>query len=76
MPIGPAMSATQENGEASGSVVNQNQPEQNNQSSMDIFLQRIETMLESKLDRKLEVMKQELIVHFTNQGEGMNISGC
>ena len=72
------MSATQEGGEFSGDIGNQNQPEQNNQSSsnMDIFLQRIETMLDNKLDRKLEVMKQELIVHFTNQGEGMLISGC
>ena len=76
MPIGLAMSATQESGEASGGVGSHTQPEQDNQSSMDIFLQRIETMLENKLDRKLEVMKQELIVHFTNQGEGMIISGC
>ena len=72
------MSATQESGDFTGDIGSQNQPEQNNQSSsnMDIFLQRIETMLDNKLDRKLEVMKQELIVHFTNQGEGMIISGC
>ena len=72
------MSATQESVDFTGDIGSQNQPEQNNQSSsnMDIFLQRIETMLDNKLDRKLEVMKQELIVHFTNQGEGMIISGC
>lgn len=31
--------------------------------------------MEAMFDRKLEKVKQELIIHFTNQGEGRNVSG-
>ena len=68
------MDAPQDNGNLAGvgnSIPIPTQPVQDSQLSMDRFLQGIKSML----DRKLAVMKQELIVHFTKEGEGMNISG-